>query len=112
MEHIENHDAHTTFETVSHRENIAGVPARRASFPFCAPDLPQMPKLESVPEHWQGIYGSVLFPPKSESVECDSTVASACNVQNIHGQQYMHPAFCNGISSFQGFFADGKLIGD
>jgi len=50
--------------------NSAGCSSpRRASFPFCVPDLPAVPSLETAPDRWQGIYGDVLFPAKSTSLE-------------------------------------------
>lgn len=38
---------------------------RRASFPFCSPALSLIPPIQPPPDQWQGIYGSVLYPPKS-----------------------------------------------
>lgn len=101
--HCSEADISSTFENVS--ENLACAPVRRASFPFCAPDLPEIPKLDSVPEHWQGIYGSVLYPPKSDDGQSDCVMQP---VQNFPAQQftYMQPVFCS--NNFSGFFTDGE----
>ena len=89
---------------------LAQVPHRRASFPFVPPDLPTIPKLESVPEHWHGIYSSVLFPPKSHGNHTIGQVEGQI-IQNGQPYTYMQPIFCADITSsnFNGYF-DGKNL--
>lgn len=103
MEHFDKDDLYYG----ENSQDILRLPIRRASFPFCGTDLPQIPKLESVPEHGQGIYSSVLFPPKSQDSHGNGHVEP---VDSFTGQHYLQPFFCSGITNFSGFVTDGKFL--
>ena len=86
---------------------------RRASFPFCSPDLALLHPMTPLPERWQGIYGSILNPPKpAAELEDDLTEKydHFCDQKTEHRQKNAIMAVSStSIESFNDFLVQRKF---